>query len=1109
MTTPNELYIVAIGASAGGLEAIEEFFSQVPRYSGLAYVIIQHLSPDYKSLMPEILAKKNEVPIHTAVDGMLVEPNNIYLIPRNMNMEIIEGKLKLTQRTDRHTFNLPIDIFFSSLAKDLQDKSIAIILSGTGSDGSRGIREIKEAGGMIIVQNPETAKFDGMPRNAILTGVCDFILPPKEMAIKLIAYIQHPFVDKKIHQSVILDEKDYFSRILHLLKVKFELDFSDYKPATIVRRLERRLNINQIETLSDYLELLKNSVSEQRTLYKELLIGVTKFFRDPDAFKHIEEEVIPQIFEQKKSTESVRVWIAGCSTGEEVYSIAILFKEYCKRNEIINDIKIFATDIDKSAIEYASYGTFNASISADISPQLLNRYFEKVGDSFKIASSIRELVVFATHNVFKDPPFNKIDLVVCRNLLIYFKPILQEKTLSLFHFALNKGGYLFLGSSETVGALEDIFERDNAQWKIFRAKGDKRALSNTMLSTSQLKDLHSSVSNVPSYANKRTSLINEQFNLKLLEDNTPDTVIVNSQFELVNSFGEIRQYIHLPVTKVLGEQLNMNIKQMVPPEQRLIFNVALSQSLKSSGKIVYNDVKYQCYDGSSKILDLVFSSLHIASINSQFVFVYFIEKTEKTDTRAQQQNVISGNISEQSTQRIIDLENELSHTKENLQATIEELETTNEELQTTNEELISSNEELQSTNEELQSVNEELYTVNTEFQVKNKELTIANSDLENLFANADSNIIFLDYDLCIRKFTPNITTIIHLKNTDEGRPLSDLNINLKGVDLTKIAIEVLHKQTSITMRVESYLNKWYQMRVVPYLLKSDMVNGIIINFNDITDAYYIEKNLIQARQSLEDIYNGLPVSLFVLDINDDGDCVLTLTNKTHDIKRGYLPKQVYGKKLSELSTYYSKHEIALLEQKIEQCITEKCNITYEDSLTIQETTTCWLRILSPVCNEQGTVTRIIGSSVEISEQKRVEKDLKIANEKLKEKDKELIILHDSLNSSINGVIITDIEGKITYCNPAFIDMFDYEDASDIQGHYAQNLFVSNKVKKFTDLSTIIHKDEAKIGNFEVLCKNGLTLKVLVSSSVIRDKQENKIGMMASFINISQLIEIKS
>jgi two-component system, chemotaxis family, CheB/CheR fusion protein len=835
MGSAKEFYVVGIGASAGGLEAIESFFSKVPPDSGLAFVIIQHLSPDYKSLMPEILLKRTSLPVHTAEDGMEVKPDNVYLIPRKMNMKIFHARLHLTEKNNLQVLNLPIDIFFHSLAEDFEDKAIGVILSGTGSDGSRGIRVIKENGGIIIAQDPDSSKFDGMPKSAITTGTVDYILSPQEIPEKIMSYVKHPYIiDKgKNHEHAKVPE-DYLSKIILFIKENFGLDFTYYKDTTISRRIERRLSINQIENLKDYLDYLYSSKNEQKTLYKELLIGVTKFFRDLEAFQIVENEIIPSIFENKLPGDEIRIWVSACSTGEEAYSVAILFKEHMVQHQLQNKIKIFATDVDKSAIEFASMGIYNTSITADVSPERLNRFFIQAGDSLRINDEIREMIVFARHNVIQDPPFNKIDFLLCRNLLIYFQNALQQKVLSLFNFALNNTGYLFLGNSESIGDMEHYYETVNIKWKIFKSKRTGKLPSDIMdekfpggLINPQFQ------MRKPVYALKSpvADLVNI-FTEKIIEDIAPETVIVNENYEIINSFGDLNKFLIFPKTRRITEGFDYIITKMVPSNLKLTFSIAINKAIKSGNEVIHHQVKFQKSEKEFIIADLKFIPLLKKELFEKYVLIYFYEKDFSQVSNFEIKSY--EDVDQQAQQRIFDLENELKHTKENLQASIEELETTNEELQSTNEELVSANEELQSTNEELQSVNEELYTVNTEFQAKNHDLLVMNNDMENLLQNSEVRIIFLDPELKIRKFTENISDIFNLKKNDLERPLSDITHHVRDVDLVAMARGIIQNNVPVKKTVKAK-DRWYHMKFLPYTTQKGYRDGVVISFIDVSD----------------------------------------------------------------------------------------------------------------------------------------------------------------------------------------------------------------------------------------------------------------------------------
>ncbi|MCH9698462.1 MAG: chemotaxis protein CheR, partial [Gammaproteobacteria bacterium] len=554
----NKSYIVGIGASAGGLEAIESFFKKMPADSGIIFVVVQHLSPDYKSLMAELLSKHTAMPVHRIEDGMEAKPNNIYLIPPRKNLSIFHGRLLLREQIRTEGLNLPIDLFLLSLAEDCNESAIGIILSGTGSDGTRGIRAIKERGGMVMVQDEETAKFNGMPNNAIATGLADFILAADEMPVQLLSFIKHPY--SSTQQSDTIDEGETdLSRIFALLREKTKVDFTYYKPSTVLRRIERRVSINQLNDFSEYVSYLESNTPEITTLHQELLIGVTSFFRDDFVFENFNKQWLPELVTQLHN-EELRVWVCACSTGEEAYSIAMLLAEYQERSEHYLRVKIFATDIDQVAIEKASVGLYPESIAADVPPDLLSKYFIRHDDNFQVSQRIREMVVFAQHNMIKDPPFTNINLLSCRNVLIYLQPILQKKILELFNFSLNKNGLLILGTSESIGEMVDYFDNVDSKSKVYLSKGKYKPVA--------MHTRHGTVVNdfQPSFTNSQKGSQDRYFDDRTLErfingiknDILPFTLIVDESSQVSHIFGEAKDYLTYPSGKI-----NQDITKMV------------------------------------------------------------------------------------------------------------------------------------------------------------------------------------------------------------------------------------------------------------------------------------------------------------------------------------------------------------------------------------------------------------------------------------------------------------------------------------------------------------------------------------------------------------------
>jgi len=851
-TTPGSVLIhpinptmyVAIGASAGGLEAIEAFFTAMPEKSGLAFIVVQHLSPDYKSLMVELLSKKTRMPVYRAEDGMQVLPDSVYLIPPKKNLTIFQGKLLLIEQDHSRGINLPIDVFLRSLSEDQGEKAIAIILSGTGSDGTRGVRAIKEAGGMVMVQDEETAKFDGMPRAAVSTGLVDFILPPGQMPSQLLAFAKHPYVVKAERSDTLLNDEDGLTRIFALLRERCKIDFTYYKPSTVTRRIERRMTVTQTDGIKEYVNYMQNYPTEVLSLYRELLIGVTSFFRDQAAFDYLADTVLPELLDGAGKRE-IRFWVAACSTGEEAYSLAILVRECMERLKLSCDVKIFATDIDKDAIHFAATGCYPESIAADISPRLLAKYFFKRDEVFQISRSIREMVVFAQHNLLKDPPFTNIDLISCRNILIYLQGVLQRKVLEFFNFSLNSGGVLFLGSSETTGEMADYFEVMDPKLKFYRSRGRTRSMADSTHLLSVTDTRYREMKGQFSIARRalratEEERVLERFLSSVANEYLPLTVIVNEHMEVQQIIGDADGYFRLPPGKLINDITKMAAKELTIP-----LTTGIQKVFRKQQEIRFSNVRMQV-GGSTRTIDIRIKPLPKKKEQDSLAAV-FIEtvKHEPVETGIP---VLSYDLSREAEERLRDLEQELQFTRENLQATIEELETSNEELQATNEELLASNEELQSTNEELQSTNEELFTVNTEYQSKVLELTELHNDVENLLNSSQIGTLLLDENLDIRRFSKKIADIFKILDSDVGRPITHVSHFLDGVDPAQMVRDVLVYSRQVEKEVRSHDGIWYLMRVIPYTIGPRSFSGAVMTFVDITELRKAELELRETQQ---------------------------------------------------------------------------------------------------------------------------------------------------------------------------------------------------------------------------------------------------------------------
>ncbi|MFT5693781.1 MAG: two-component system CheB/CheR fusion protein [Oceanicoccus sp.] len=835
MSTRGGFPIVSLGASAGGLEAFEVFFKAMSPDSGIAFVLIAHLDPTHVSLLPELMQKRSKMKVQQIEDNMRVEPNNVYVIPPNKNLEIINGHLQLMNLPKPRGANLPIDTFFRSLAKDQGTNAVCIILSGTGTDGTLGLKAIKGEVGMVMVQDEASAKYDGMPRSAIATGLADYILDPGKMPEQLIRYTRHArsniTVDEKFREDKAPGD---LQKIFVLLRNQTGHDFSLYKRNTIYRRIERRMNVHQIDGLDEYVRYLEDSDREVNILFKELLIGVTNFFRDPAAFEFLKESVIPDLLRQKPNDYTFRIWVTGCSSGEEAYSLAIIMQECMSVMKRRVNVQIFGTDIDQDAINLARAGIYPTSIEADVSEKRLKLFFSREPDGqYRINRTIREMLVFAPQDVIKDPPFTKLDILSCRNLLIYLGSELQKKLLPLFHYSLKPEGVLFLGSSETIGQHTDLFTVAEKKCKVFRRSAHRDGSRPVLDFPSALSTVDSTEVAMSSSVRKAEEISALQLVQTILQQsNTPPCAIIDDAGDIVYIHGRIGEFLEPSEGKI-----SINIVEMARPGIRAGLASAIRKVAISKQEVILRDLQVE------EKKDMITIDISVKPILQQFVsrglmMVIFEEKASLVPKPGDHRR---SRIKPVQFKTNAELEQELLYTRENLQTTIEELETSNEELKSTNEELQSTNEELQSTNEEmetskeeLQSLNEESITVNTELQSRIDELSNANDDMKNLLDSTEIATIFLDIDLCIRRFTPKATQIIPLAVADSGRPIKHFATSLIDVDISEYGSHVLEDLVVREVEVASQDGLIYVMKVRPYRTIGNTIDGVVITFENVT-----------------------------------------------------------------------------------------------------------------------------------------------------------------------------------------------------------------------------------------------------------------------------------
>ncbi|MCX7097640.1 MAG: PAS domain-containing protein [Methylococcales bacterium] len=868
------LPVVGIGASAGGLEALEAFFANLPLQTGFAFIVVTHQQPGHISLLPDLLATSTELPVMRIEDGMALKRDHVFVCPPGKNVALLNRQLHLMDFPSHDAWHLPIDYFFRSLAADVQEMAVGIILSGTGTDGTLGLKAIKGVSGMTMVQDPKTAKFDGMPVSAITKGEVDFVLPVEKMGLQLVQYSKGPYFKRKYtDQPESMVSFEPIQKIFILLRNRTGNDLSAYKPSTIRRRIARRMNIHQIKNPDNYVQFLRENPIELDRLFKELLINVTNFFRDADAFDVLAAVAMPKLLAGKPDNYELRIWVAGCSSGEEAYSIAILLKEYMEKIGKTYRFQIFATDLDESAINQAREGIYPGGIAADVSPQRLQRYFKLEDSLYRISKEIRETVIFATQNLIQDPPFTHVDLISCRNLLIYLSAELQKELFPQFHYALNPGGILFLGSSESIGAFDDLFTPLDKKWKLYQRKDTRPSLPMSRLSTLPISSGQPPPQPLSSLGLElQPGNIVRQIERLLLERYAPVCVIINEHGKIFYIQGRTGKYL-----EPSAGQPSWNIIEMAREGLRLPLVSALRLANKKGEPEVFSPGLRVKTNGDFETIDLRLAKiLQPETLKDLFIVSFHPMDAKHTPhliDAPHEPAVVHDKPGEKE-----QLEQELFFTKESLRATIEELETANEELKSTNEELQSTNEELQSSNEELetakeemQSLNEELNTVNSELQNKVESLSETNDDMQNLLNSTDIATIFLDTKLRIKRFTRQAKNIIKLIDTDIGRPLSDLVSTLRYDHLLDDATSVLQTLVFKDTEVQTVNGEWYLLRILPYRTAENMIDGLVINFVDIGRLKQAEQTA-QAAYLTTAIVNTVRQPLLVL---DDKFCILT------------------------------------------------------------------------------------------------------------------------------------------------------------------------------------------------------------------------------------------
>ncbi|MDY6824575.1 MAG: CheR family methyltransferase [Thermodesulfobacteriota bacterium] len=831
--------IIGIGASAGGLEALEAFFGALPADSGMAFVVIVHTSPEHRTLLPELLQKKTRIPVRLLEDGTAATPDTVFLPPSDRDPIIEAGVFRLQKRPARNEIHMPVDLFLGYLTKERGRFAACIILSGTGTDGTQGLRLIKENAGLSIVQAPASARHTGMPESALDTGLVDFAIPPAEMPACLIRYFKHPAAMPRKDKSS--DAPDPLRNILVLLANQTRQDFTLYKENTLIRRIERRMTITNSRDASVYLNLLHHNPEEIQSLIQDLRIGVTSFFRDPEVFDFLRQSVLPDIVSRQKN-DAVRVWGPGCATGEEAYSLAILLKECLEETKMIRELQIFGTDIDAGAIEQARQGTYVQNIAADVTTDRLKRFFTKENNRYRIKNDIRDQVVFAEQNILEDPPFSSLDLLVCRNLLIYLKQEAQERLIPLFHYALKNDGMLLLGSAESIGRHQDLFEPVNKQFNIYR-KTNQPVRLQVHFPTGSRKlngsDAPSEKETAEDPAQSNVSRVTEKI---LMAEHTPACVVVNESGEIIHFHGRTGKFL-----EPAAGTPTLQVADMAREGLRFALLSAMRRCREKGSEIHERDVRIRT-NGDDHSINLRVKPITAPSFkNCQMVL--FEDRFEPGEPAALKEGPLN---SETDVQKVEELERELMRVRQDYRSAMEELQTSNEELRSANEELHSSNEELQSTNEELessreelQSLNEELNTVNNELNNKMAELREAYNAVNAVLNSTRIAIVFLDTDLRLKRFTPEATRLLNLIESDVGRPMVHITHNLERNDLVEAVHGVLKSLAPVDEEVRTRDGHWYRMRIMVYRPNDKTIEGVVITLINIDTQKQAELALKQ------------------------------------------------------------------------------------------------------------------------------------------------------------------------------------------------------------------------------------------------------------------------
>ena len=887
--------VVGVGASAGGLEAFTKLIEALPSEPGVALVLVQHMAPTHDSALPVLLASHTSMPVVQVIDGVRIQPNYVYVIPPNMRMEIQDSTLELSPRPGDRTQYTPIDTFFASLAGMTECRAIAVVLSGTASDGAIGVREVKAAGGITIAQTPESAKFDSMPRAAIATGMVDLVLTPAEIGAKLVEIARHPYVraPRATRDEVEIDE-DQLKRVFDLLRPVSGVDFRHYKLPTIRRRLMRRMALHRLTDVDAYIKVLQSNPIELRGLFQDLLIHVTRFFREPDSFAALAQDVFPQIVRDRDQEHPIRVWVCGCATGEEAYSLAIALVEYLQKAQIDLRVQIFATDVSDTAIEHARAGVYSASIAADVGPDRLRRFFTRSDGNYRVNKLIRDMCVFARQDLTKDPPFSRLDLVMCRNVLIYMDTVLQKKLIALFHYALNAQGYLVLGQAETVGAQASLFSLVDKKYRIHRKKSGPVGLPAMTFPVEY--NAVSPKKRPPADVASAEKGLQVEVSRIILDRYAPAGVVVDSDLQIVQFRGQTGSFLE----PAPGEA-SLSLLKMAREGLLYGLRTALHTVKKTKGPVRKEGLQVKSGSGWKPV---TLEVIPMTALGRMHYLVLFEEASRRSGDHATPPAAAKSKAAKPDDGKVTLLQRELAASREYLQSIIQELEAANEELQSANEEILSSNEELQSTNEELdtakeelQSTNEELNTVNEELHGRNEEMSRINSDLMNLVGSVQIAIVIVSSDLRIRRFTPMAEKVLNLIPADLDRSIGHINPNIDAPNLERLIIECMESVAPVERDVQDRQSRWYSLRIRPYKNLENKIDGAVLALFDVDLLKRSEERAAAARQFAEMVVDAIELPLAVV----GDDLRVRQVNGPFAALLSLSPEDINGRLLTEIA----------------------------------------------------------------------------------------------------------------------------------------------------------------------------------------------------------------